>query len=100
MRAFSDQPELLSDVLTAVAKRVKKVDLTVIEVIRTRWPDLLEPALAQWCRAEFVKNGVLIISVPSGAFAQQIKIQEIQILRGLASLEERAPSSIKTVQKA
>ena len=100
MRAFSDQPELLSDVLTVVAKRVKKVDLTVIEVIRTRWPDLLEPALAQWCRAEFVKNGVLIISVPSGAFAQQIKIHEIQILRGLASMKELAPSSIKTVQKA
>ena len=100
MRAFNDQPELLGDVLRSVARRVKKVDLTVIEEIRSRWPDLLEPALAQWCRAEFVKNGVLTISVPSGAFAQQIKLHEQQILRGLSSLRERAPVSIKTIQKA
>lgn len=100
MRAFSDKPELLSDVLRSLAQRVKKVDLTVIEEIRSLWPDLLEPVLAEWCRAEFVKNGVLIISVPSGAFAEQIRLQEQHILRGFAVLQERAPVSIKTIQKA
>lgn len=83
-----------------MATRVKKVDLSVIEEIRALWPSLVEPVVAQVCQPEFVKNRVLIISVPSGAFAQQIALDEEAILEGLAPLKDRAPRSLKTIQKA
>jgi predicted nucleic acid-binding Zn ribbon protein len=83
-----------------MAKKVKKVDLTVIEEILRLWPEIVDPALAGECRPEFVKNRVLVVSVPSGAFAQQILLDQDSILRGLAVLKGRAPISIKTVQKA
>jgi predicted nucleic acid-binding Zn ribbon protein len=55
--------------------------------------------LAEHCRVELIKDGVLIISVPSGAFAQQVVMQSPSILRGFSSLGKRAPTSLKTVQK-
>jgi predicted nucleic acid-binding Zn ribbon protein len=100
MSRFSDQPEALADLLRTMAKRVRKVDLTVIEEIRQLWTQVVDPALAGVCHPEFVKNRVLVVSVPSGAFAQQIKLDQESILHGLASLNDRAPTSIKTVQKA
>jgi predicted nucleic acid-binding Zn ribbon protein len=100
MRRYSDRPEPLSEVLRTVAARVKKVDLNVIAEIRALWPTLVEPVVAQMCQPEFVKNRVLVISVPSGAFAQQIALDQQAILEGLAPLKDRAPTSLKTVQKA
>jgi hypothetical protein len=41
----------------------------------------------------------LIVSVPSGAFAQQIAMQSTTILRGFSSLGTGAPTSLKTVLK-
>jgi Dna[CI] antecedent, DciA len=100
MGRANDQPQHLADVLRTVAKRVKKVDLTLIEEIRQYWPTIVDVTLATTCQPEFVKNGVLIISVPSGAFAQQIIIEQDVILGGLAVLGERAPTAVKTMQKA
>lgn len=100
MSRFRDQPESLADVLQTLAARVKKVDLTVIEEIRNLWPHVVEPAVASTCRPEFVKNDVLVVSVPSGAYAQRITLETTTILEGLAPLRERAPHSIKTIQKA
>jgi hypothetical protein len=100
MKRFSDQPEPLCDVLRVVARRVKKVDLTVIEEIREVWPRLVDTTLASTCHPEFVKNRTLVISVPSGAYAQQISYERDTILSGLTSLGDRAPTSLKTIQKA
>jgi predicted nucleic acid-binding Zn ribbon protein len=100
MGRSSDQPQHLADVLRTMAKRVKKVDLTLIEEIRRYWPTIVDANLATTCQPEFVKNGVLVISVPSGAFAQQIIIEQDVILSGLAVLGERTPTSVKTIQKA
>lgn len=100
MRRQPDQPQPLGELLRTMATRVKRVDLTIIEEIQQHWPTLVEPALATTCRPEFVKNRVLIISVPSGAFAQQIMFERDEIIRGLAFLNDRAPTSLKTVQKA
>lgn len=83
-----------------MAKRVKRVDLTIIEEIQQHWPTLIEPAIATTCHPEFVKNRILVISVPSGAYAQQIALERDSILRGLAFLNDRAPTSLRTVQKA
>jgi hypothetical protein len=83
-----------------MAKRVKKVDLTLIEQIRAIWPTLVDAAVCEVCQPEFVKNRVLVISVPSGAFAQHIHLEQEAILGGLTTLGNRAPTSLKTVQKA
>jgi len=100
VKRFSDQPESLGDVLRVVARRVKKVDLTLIERVREVWPTLVEEPLASRCHPEFVKNQVLVVSVPSGVFAQQITFEAEVILAGLSVLGERAPTSLKTIQKA
>ncbi|NNN09499.1 MAG: DUF721 domain-containing protein [Acidimicrobiaceae bacterium] len=99
MRKFSDQPTPLGDVLRTMANRVKKVDLNIMEEIQALWPSLVEVAVAQSCHPEFVKKQVLIISVPSGAFAQQINLEQESILEGLSVLGDRAPRSLKTTQK-
>jgi len=100
MSRYSDQPEPLGELLRTMARRVKKVDLTLIEEIQQRWPTLVEPAIARACHPEFVKNRVLVISVPSGAFAEQISLDRESIIHGLAAIGDRAPTSLKTVQKA
>ncbi len=100
MTRFSDQPTPLGDLLHTMANRVKKVDLSVMEEICSLWPTLVAPVIAQVCHPEFVKNQVLVISVPSGAFAQQIALEQESILQGLAVLGDRAPRSLRTIRKA
>jgi hypothetical protein len=99
MTKYSDQPASLSELLRTMATRVKKVDLSAIEEICSLWPTLVEPAISQVCHPEFVKNRVLVISVPSGAFAQQIALDQEAILEGLLALGDRAPKSLRTIQK-
>jgi predicted nucleic acid-binding Zn ribbon protein len=95
MRRFSDQPEGIGDILNTLASRMKKVDLRIIDEIRNLWPSVVGEVLATRCRPELVKNGVLLISVPSGAFAQRILEDQDVILAGLAALGERAPVSLR-----
>ena len=97
MSGFQDQPKRLSDLLHTVAGRLKKVDLRLIDEIRQLWPTIVDPVLAEHCRPEFVKNGVLLVTVPSGAFAQRVAMESPCILAGFSTLGERAPTSIRTV---
>jgi predicted nucleic acid-binding Zn ribbon protein len=97
MSRGSDSPKALSELLNTMAGRLRKVDLRLIDEVRQLWPTVVDPVLAEHCRPEFVKNGVLLVSVPSGAFAQRINAQREAILRGLAPLGERAPSALRTV---
>jgi hypothetical protein len=83
-----------------MAKRVKKVDFAVMDEIRRLWPTVVGPTLSQVCQPEFMKNRVLTVRVPSGAYAQQILLDQETILRGFAVLDDHAPLSLKTVQKA
>lgn len=94
-----EQPAALGDVLNTLAGRLRRVDLRVIDDARRLWPTVVEPVIAEHCRVEMIKDGVLIISVPSGAFAQQIARQATTILSGFSSLGTRAPTSLKTVLK-
>jgi predicted nucleic acid-binding Zn ribbon protein len=57
----------------------------------------VDAVLAEHCRVELIKERVLIVSVPSGAFAQRIQQLSPSILRGFSSLSSGAPTSIKTV---
>jgi predicted nucleic acid-binding Zn ribbon protein len=75
------------------------VDLRAIDDARQLWPTVVDPVIAEHCRVEMIKDGVLIVSVPSGAFAQQIAMQSSTILRGFSPLGTGAPTSLKTVLK-
>lgn len=97
MSRANDTPRPLSDLLNTLAGRLRKVDLRLIDEVRQLWPMVVDSVLAEHCRPEFVKNGVLLVSVPSGAFAQRINLERESILRGLAPLGDRAPTSIRTV---
>jgi predicted nucleic acid-binding Zn ribbon protein len=97
VRDRNEQPTTLGDLLNTLAGRLRKVDLRLIDEIRALWPAIVEPAIAEHCRPEFVKNGVLLVSVPSGAFAQRITTESVSILEGFASLGDRAPTSLRTV---
>ena len=97
MKAREEPPSMLGDLLNTLAGRLRKVDLRLIDEIRQLWPCIVEPVIAEHCRPEFVKNGVLLVTVPSGAFAQRVMVESTSILQGFASLGDRAPTSIRTV---
>jgi predicted nucleic acid-binding Zn ribbon protein len=95
--AENQLPKSLAEILDVVAGRLRRVDLRLIDEVRALWPTVVDPVLADHCRPEFVKNGVLLVSVPSGAFAQRINAERDSILSGFSSLGERAPTSLRTV---
>jgi predicted nucleic acid-binding Zn ribbon protein len=97
MTARDEQPATLGEILYTLAGRLRKVDLRLIDEVRTLWPAIVGPTIAQHCRPEFVKNGVLLVSVPSGAYAQRVTSDGQSILEGFSSLGSRAPTSIRTV---
>jgi predicted nucleic acid-binding Zn ribbon protein len=97
VRDRNEAPSTLSDLLNTLAGRLRKVDLRVIDEIRALWPNIVDPVIAEHCRPEFVKNGVLLVSVPSGAFAQRVMIDSVSILEGFLPLGDRAPTSLRTV---
>jgi predicted nucleic acid-binding Zn ribbon protein len=97
MTARDDHPAKLGELLNTLAGRLRKVDLRDIDEIRELWPRIVDPVIAEHCRPEFVKSGVLLVTVPSGAFAQRLMRDAASILEGFAPLAERAPTSLRTV---
>ena len=99
MSRYEDGPRALGESLRALAGRYKKVDLLVIDEIRDRWVDVVGEVLAQRCVPLLVRDGVLVIEVPSGAFAQRLRSEESRILEGLKELGERAPKGLRITVK-
>ena len=97
MRRREGQPAALSDILDTLAGRLRRVDLRLIDEARRLWPAAAGPTLAAHCRVEMIKDGVLIVSVPSGAFAQRVTMDSPAILERFTSLGASAPTSLKTV---
>jgi len=97
VRRRDEEPARLGDVLNTVARRLKKVDLRVVDEVRRLWPGVVDPVLAEHCRPEFIKSGVLVVSVPSGAFAERLTRERASILAGLATLGDAAPRALRTV---
>ena len=97
MNGRRDDPAALHELLNTLAGRLKRVDLRLIDRARELWPTLVDPVIAEHCHVEFIKDGVLIVSVPSGAFAQQIRHESASIVRGFSALGTGAPTSVKTV---
>lgn len=100
MKRRDEEPVSLSDVLNTVAGRLRRVDLRLIDEVRRLWPSVVDPALAESCRPEMVKDGVLVVSVPSGAFAARVTRDADTILRGFAVLGANAPRSVRTTLAA
>ncbi|HVB71782.1 MAG TPA: DUF721 domain-containing protein [Acidimicrobiales bacterium] len=97
MRRRDEGPARLGDVLNSVAGRLRKVDLRLVDEVRRLWPSVVDPVLAEHCRPEFIKSGVLVVSVPSGAFAERLARDSASILAGLAPLGDAAPNALRTV---
>jgi predicted nucleic acid-binding Zn ribbon protein len=93
----SDGPSPLGDALRQWARRRRSVDLLVITDVRRLWPDLVAAPLAARCVPEVVRDGVLYVRVPTGAFAERLRMDAASILEGLAVLGERAPRALATV---
>ena len=97
MRRRDDEAASLGELLNTVAGRLRRVDLRLIDEVRRLWPSVVDPVLADTCRPEMIKDGVLVISVPSGAFAARVSSDEASILRGFEVLGAGAPRSVRTV---
>ncbi|MDE3008043.1 MAG: DUF721 domain-containing protein [Acidobacteriota bacterium] len=90
------EPAPLNELLNTLAQRIKRVDLRLIDELRDRWQRDADPLLAQHCRPERIDRDVLVISVPSGAFAQRVREETPALLMIFSYLEERAPRSLRT----
>lgn len=97
MRRRDEGPARLGDLLNTVAGRLRKVDLRLVDEVRRLWPSVVDPVLAEHCRPEFVKSGVLVVSVPSGAFAERLSRDSASILTGLSTLGDAAPNALRTI---
>lgn len=96
MRSF-DGPRSLGDSLRQLAAKYRKVDLFVIDEIRNRWPEIVGEALATRCYPELVRERVLVVRVPTGAFAERLRMDERTIVASLLDLGDRAPTSLQMV---
>ena len=97
MSRRDDEPRRLGEVLDGLAGRWRRVDLRTVDEVRTLWASAVDPVLAEHCRAEMVRDGVLVVTVPSGAFAQRVADEEASILAAYAVLGARAPRGVRAV---
>ena len=97
MRGKRGEPASLGDILHVVAGRLKRVDVRLIDQVRAIWDDNVDEVLRGRCQPLFIKDSVLVVEVPSGAFAQRITQDSARILADFESLGEDAPRSIRTV---
>jgi predicted nucleic acid-binding Zn ribbon protein len=94
-----EEPAALGELLDTLAGRLRRVDLRLIDEARALWPTVVDAVISEHCRVELIKDGVLIVSVPSGAFAERVTSQSPSILEGFLVLGKSAPTSLKTVLK-
>jgi predicted nucleic acid-binding Zn ribbon protein len=92
-----DEPRPLGEVLDGLAGRLRRVDLRTVDEARALWGRAVDPVLAEHCRVEMVRDGVLVVAVPSGAFAQRVADEEASILAAYAVLGARAPREVRAV---
>lgn len=88
-------PERLGDTLAALVRRFRHVDLTAMEQILERWPALVGPELAETCRPEVVRDGILYVGVPNGAYGQKLRMNAENIIIGLADISGDAPTALQ-----
>ena len=92
--ARNHEPERLGDTLAALIRRFRHVDLSAMELIIARWPSLVGENLAASCHPEVVRDGVLYVAVPNGAFGQKLRMNAENIIKGLSDISADAPTSL------
>lgn len=97
MRKKREEPAALGDILNVVAGRLKRVDIRQIDQVRAIWNESVDEPLRARCQPLFIKDGVLVVEVPSGAFAQRITQDSPRILVAFESLGGDAPHAIRPV---
>lgn len=97
MRRRDDEPRPLADALDVLAGRLRRVDLRAVDGARELWPTVVDPVLAEHCRVEMIRDGVLVVAVPSGAFARRVADESRAILAGYAVLGAGAPTAVRCV---
>ncbi|MDE2281435.1 MAG: DUF721 domain-containing protein [Actinomycetales bacterium] len=97
MKGRRGEPASLGDILNVVAGRLKRVDVRLIDQVRAIWDDNVDEVLRARCQPLFIKDGVLVIEVPSGAFAQRITQDATALLAVFEPLGDAAPRSIRSV---
>lgn len=91
-----DEPHELREVLDGVAGRLRRVDLRLSDRIQTLWDQCDDSTIRERCRPLFIRDGVLVIAVPTGADAQRVHHQRASILATFSSLGDEAPRALRT----
>jgi predicted nucleic acid-binding Zn ribbon protein len=93
-REDSRGPRPLSSSLNQLAGRIRRFDLVGFAAIEAAWPRV-ESAKASEAAPLGCTDGVLAVSVPSGAHAARARRDTSRILEELAALVGDPPSSIR-----
>lgn len=88
------EPEKLGTTLATLMKRFRRVDISAIEAVRERWNQIVGEAIAEVCIPEVVKDGVLHVRVPSGAYSQKLQLDAEKIISALQDIGPSAPQSL------
>jgi hypothetical protein len=91
-----DGPRSIGESLRELVSRFKKVDLDVMDEILRRWPALVGEAVASRCEPQVVREGVLYVRVPNGAYAETLARLSAGVIEGLSDLGERAPRAVRS----
>ena len=87
----------LGEALKGLTSRLRRVDFDLLPRVIEIWPDVVTPIIAERCRPVLIKDGLLVIHVPSGAFAERIRADEGVIVEALSQLGDGAPRGVRTV---
>ena len=77
----SSDPEKVRDVLERVLRRRGLDKQLQYQKLVEDWPRVVGPGLARVTRARSVRNGILVVEVPSSAWAMELNLRRRQIMK-------------------
>jgi predicted nucleic acid-binding Zn ribbon protein len=82
----SDEPRPLRDALTEVTADLGLPDPDAFASLVTHWRELVGEALAEYCRPQSLRDGVLRVTVDSAPRATQLRYLESDVVRQASAL--------------
>ncbi len=89
------RPIPIGDALRTVAGRVTQTDLLGMAEISAVWADVVGERLAEEARPSTLKDGRLVVSVPSSVWAGQVRLLSAEILDGLRAAAKTPVTQIE-----
>lgn len=86
MTRGSDEPRPLRDALTEVTADLGLPDPDAFASLVTHWRELVGEALAEHCRPQSLRDGVLRVTVDSAPRATQLRYLESDVVRQASAL--------------